>query len=250
MLRYQKGLFLPASAAGPRRSQVGANAEAEELFLQSLDELAKQGCYVGIRPGTNFAPAIMAKTALCKTVGKDALLAAMHRLLFDKKTLKLGPTPNVRKSKQTQVILRMRFPMWSETNVSHSRAVAAPKAPNTQSRAALAVQSWSRDASRKFAVQSVRPPSDQGVRPPSDRRPTRGLTDPLIPPDRSVGRTVVRPDRYSKDDHPESRPTPPHSKSNANITSAQSDGKGAGGLPLPREARGISCHNSGNCFYN
>ena len=103
LLRYDvgKGMFLPVrSASGPRKSQASSEAEAKDVFLRCLDELAKQGRRVGEKPGTNFAPAIMAKTTLGKAVGKRALAAAMPRL-FDKGEIRIGLNPDVRASKAT-----------------------------------------------------------------------------------------------------------------------------------------------------
>ena len=57
------------------------NAEAEELFLQLLSKLCKQGMHVSPHRSVSYAPAVMAKMPGSKGIGKVALERAMQLLL-------------------------------------------------------------------------------------------------------------------------------------------------------------------------
>jgi protein-disulfide isomerase len=85
-----------------------ANSEADEAFLRCLDKLAAQGRRVGAKVGTNYAPAIFAKNGLAKGITNQQLVDAMERL-FANNTIVIGPNPDVRPSKATQVILRKKL---------------------------------------------------------------------------------------------------------------------------------------------
>jgi hypothetical protein len=55
--------------------------EAEELFLQLLAKLDKQGIHVSPYPSNCYAPTVLAKQPSSKGIGKATLERAMHRLL-------------------------------------------------------------------------------------------------------------------------------------------------------------------------
>jgi RecA-family ATPase len=55
--------------------------EAEELFLQLLAKLDKQGIHVSPYRSNSYAPTMLAKQPSSKGIGKAALEGAMHRLL-------------------------------------------------------------------------------------------------------------------------------------------------------------------------
>ena len=105
-IRYvaEKGMFLPVQGTSGIE-KLRSEADAEDVFLKCLDDLAKRGRRVGINSGTNYAPAIFAETTLGKTVGNSALKTAMGRL-FEKGEIIIGPNPDVKPSRANQVILR------------------------------------------------------------------------------------------------------------------------------------------------
>lgn len=97
-------MFLPVQGTS-HIEKLRSDADAEEVFLKCLDDLAKQGRRVSDKTGTNYAPAIFAETPLGKTIGNRALKDAMLRL-FDSDKIIMGLNPGVKKSRATMVILR------------------------------------------------------------------------------------------------------------------------------------------------
>jgi RecA-family ATPase len=73
-------------------------AEAEELFLQLLSKVTKQGMHVSPYRSSSYAPTVLAKQPGAKGIGKAPLEGAMHRL-FDKGKIRnqaYGPPSKVR----------------------------------------------------------------------------------------------------------------------------------------------------------
>jgi hypothetical protein len=73
-------------------------AESEELFLQLLSKVTKQGMHVSPYRSSSYAPTVLAKQPGGKGIGKAALEGALHRLL-DKGKIRneaYGPPSKVR----------------------------------------------------------------------------------------------------------------------------------------------------------
>jgi RecA-family ATPase len=86
---WMDGRFIEASAEAVLNSK--NEAENDELFLQLLSKLGKQGRSVSPNPSITYAPTAMAKMPPSKGVGKPALERAMHRLL-DKGKIRVEET--------------------------------------------------------------------------------------------------------------------------------------------------------------
>ncbi|MBX5017482.1 MULTISPECIES: bifunctional DNA primase/polymerase [Rhizobium] len=100
-LRWESGCFVP-EIAGSSPAIGLLNRQAERTFIDLLRTFSRTGQHVGASPGTNFAPAKMAKHPSAGGVSKKSLEAAMQRLLEDG-TIKLvweGPA-----SKQRQRLI-------------------------------------------------------------------------------------------------------------------------------------------------
>ena len=76
---WTDGRFVLASAAAIKNSK--NEAEAEELFLQLLSKLDRQGMHVSVFRSPSYAPTILAKQPSSNGIGKASLEGAMHRLL-------------------------------------------------------------------------------------------------------------------------------------------------------------------------
>ena len=81
VLRYQGGLFLPLPGIGSLE-KVAKDAKADEVFIDLLTRLNREGRNVSYKPGPTYAPAIFAKEDEAKkaAMGSKALEAAMRRL--------------------------------------------------------------------------------------------------------------------------------------------------------------------------
>jgi RecA-family ATPase len=105
VLRYQRGLFLPAAGASTL-TRIAQDSQADTAFLECLTELAAGGRRVSAtKTAPTYAPAAFASTTKGKPIGKQRLKEAMDRL-FDRKVIYVGPNPDVKPSKATRVILR------------------------------------------------------------------------------------------------------------------------------------------------
>src|SRR4029077_14200292 len=129
VLRYVKDarMFLPVQGASSL-DKLRSDAEADEVFLKCLDDLAKQGRRVSNKSGTNYAPAIIAETTIVKTVAKRALTAAMGRL-FESGKIVVGKNPDVKPSRATQVILRKALMGRQMRNSNDVRDLGAHRRP-------------------------------------------------------------------------------------------------------------------------
>jgi RecA-family ATPase len=78
-MMWAEGRFVVVSREAAQRSE--NDAEAEELFLQQLAKLDKQGMHVSPHRSSTYAPVVLAKQPGTKGIGKAALEGAMHRLL-------------------------------------------------------------------------------------------------------------------------------------------------------------------------
>jgi len=78
-MAWEYGRFVVASP-GARRN-LKNEAEAEELFLQLLSKVTKQGMHVSPYRSNSYAPTVFAKLPASQGIGKAALEGAMLRLL-------------------------------------------------------------------------------------------------------------------------------------------------------------------------
>lgn len=85
--------------------ELKAQAEAEEVFLACLDSFTLQGRRVSAKPGTTYAPTMFSKAGIGQKVGRNALAAAMERLLASGRII-LVPNSDVKPSKATMVLVR------------------------------------------------------------------------------------------------------------------------------------------------
>lgn len=102
-LTYSAGRFVPA--AGIDVSSIlgiNPNARAEEIFLELLAKYTEQGRHVSPLPSTNFAPKVFEDDAGAKGFKRNALKAAMNRLL-DARKIKVGKIG--RASRQTSCLV-------------------------------------------------------------------------------------------------------------------------------------------------
>jgi RecA-family ATPase len=76
-LTWKDGVFVRETPA----SKAAANAKAEKVFLEILDDLTAQGRYVSANPSSTYAPSQFAKHPKAKGMAKKALAGAMEALL-------------------------------------------------------------------------------------------------------------------------------------------------------------------------
>ncbi|MDR9762479.1 bifunctional DNA primase/polymerase [Rhizobium redzepovicii] len=81
-LRWESGCFVP-EAAGSSPAIGLINRKAEKIFIDLLRTFSRTGQTVGASPGTNYAPAKMAKHPNSNGISKKSLESAMQRLLDD-----------------------------------------------------------------------------------------------------------------------------------------------------------------------
>ncbi|GAJ91023.1 bifunctional DNA primase/polymerase [Rhizobium rhizogenes] len=81
-LRWENGCFV-VETAGSSPTLGLINRKADGVFVELLRTFARTGQHVGASPGTNYAPAKMAKNSGADGLSKKALEAAMQRLLED-----------------------------------------------------------------------------------------------------------------------------------------------------------------------
>ena len=100
-LRWQRGIFIVDDGKAAAESSL---ANAETMFLATLDAFAKQGRHVSAAPSANYAPKVFADDPNCHA-DKKALTAAMNSL-FAKRQIEIqlfGPP-----SRQVSRIVRVR----------------------------------------------------------------------------------------------------------------------------------------------
>jgi RecA-family ATPase len=100
-LVWYEGLFhavSPEVAGRPPNT-----AETEEVFLQLLSKLSKQGVHVSPKPSVCYAPKVMAKLPGSKGIGKAALDRAMHQLLEKGKIRVIEHGPPSRRTRHLEV---------------------------------------------------------------------------------------------------------------------------------------------------
>jgi RecA-family ATPase len=78
MVRWERGRFVLADSNW--KSSL-TNAETENLFLELLEQFAREGRNVTAKKGTSYAPSEFASHADAKGVSKEAFKKAMDRLL-------------------------------------------------------------------------------------------------------------------------------------------------------------------------
>jgi RecA-family ATPase len=90
-LRYQRGLFVPVTAAGSLE-KLAEEQQADNLFLELLDKFQSQGRNVShLKAANTYAPAMLAQDPKAKAPGiKKTLTEAMERL-FEAKKIKVEP---------------------------------------------------------------------------------------------------------------------------------------------------------------
>lgn len=85
-LRWRNGVFIPEPKTGSLE-KLAAQARADNVFLQLLERLTKEGRWVGEKPGHSYAPALFAREPEAKVarLRKEALAETMRRLFAEKK---------------------------------------------------------------------------------------------------------------------------------------------------------------------
>jgi RecA-family ATPase len=102
-------LKLPAGTIfGITPMEVAASdVKDESVFLKLLDEDTSTGIFWGVKKGANYIISAFFEKPEGKAIGKQRLKAAMARL-FTKKAIMVGPHPNKKPSRATDVVQRVR----------------------------------------------------------------------------------------------------------------------------------------------
>jgi KaiC/GvpD/RAD55 family RecA-like ATPase len=131
---WMDGRFVEASAEALLNTK--NEAENDELFLELLSKLGKQGRSVSPNPSITYAPTAMAKMPASKGVGKPALERAMHRLL-DKGKIRVEETgPPSKRRHRLVAVAGSRSN--GEANEDHaSQEVGVSEEPGPPSRGGL-----------------------------------------------------------------------------------------------------------------
>ena len=84
-LRWQRGLFIPDDG---EKAAASAQANAEAMFLATLDAYMKQGRHVSASQSVAYAPTVFSRDPNCKGFSMDLFRDAMNAL-FAKGTIKI-----------------------------------------------------------------------------------------------------------------------------------------------------------------
>jgi RecA-family ATPase len=92
-VRWERGVFVPTSAAATGFSALAAKQDADEIFATLVGAYQTEKRHVSSTPSANFAPAVFARDARSQGIGKKALGDAMNRLFAARriKVLEVGP---------------------------------------------------------------------------------------------------------------------------------------------------------------
>lgn len=79
-LRWERGVFVPESAAAPSPARAAAENNAQQVYLDCLDVATSQGRNVFPGTGKGYAPKVFAEMPEAKGTSAKALAAAQERL--------------------------------------------------------------------------------------------------------------------------------------------------------------------------
>jgi hypothetical protein len=79
-IEWRDGVFVPVNRAGGF-DKMAAEQKADDIFLKLVGKFECEGRDVSPNPGTTFAPAVFSKHPDAGGTTKEALRAAMNRLL-------------------------------------------------------------------------------------------------------------------------------------------------------------------------